>query len=124
VDAVSECGVTGRDRLLASLSPELVDAIEQLITDRVQAALETQGRGSSSPWLSLEEAAAYLRVSERTLERQLARGRLRSTTLGRRRLLHRDRLDEFAKSGDEGGVTPATPPRRRARTLDPAREEA
>jgi hypothetical protein len=58
------------------------------------------------------------------LERKIKCGRLRSTTIGRRRLLHRDDLDALAKAATREDVTPATPPRRRARTLDPATEEA
>jgi excisionase family DNA binding protein len=116
--------VTARDRLLVSLSPELVAAIEELVSDRVHAALEEGTIVSSSPWLSLEESAEYLRVSPRTLERQLARDRIRSTSIGRRRLLHRDDLDELAKAAVREDVTPATPPRRRSRTLDRGREEA
>jgi excisionase family DNA binding protein len=59
----------------------------------------------ASPWLALDEAAAYLRVSERTLERRIKKGRLRSTTIGRRRLLHRDDLDALAKSDGGRGVS-------------------
>jgi excisionase family DNA binding protein len=113
-----------RDRLLQSLAPELVEAIEQLIAERVlELAGDSAGIMSTSPWLSLDEAADYLRVSPRTLERKLATGRVRSSTIGRRRLLHRDDLDELAKAAPREDVTPATPPRRRARTLDPDLEE-
>jgi excisionase family DNA binding protein len=116
--------VTGRDRLLQSLAPELVDAIEQLVSDRVQAALVQVTSGDLKPWLSLEEAADYLRVSPRTLERRIEKGRLRSTSIGRRRLVHRDDLDELAKAATREDVAPTTPPRRRSRTLDPTVEEA
>lgn len=117
--------MTGRDRLLAVLAPELVEAIDQLVEERVREQLDSTGTAStSSPWLALEEAASYLRVSPRTLERRIAKGRIRSTTIGRRRLLHRDDLDELAKAATREDVTPATPPRRRARTLDRDRGEA
>lgn len=72
---------------------------------------ELAERGGPSPWLSLADGAAYLGVSERTLEREVTRGRLRSSTLGRRRLLHRDDLDALARSGDgEGKRQPTHPP--------------
>jgi excisionase family DNA binding protein len=116
--------VRGRDRLLAALAPELVEAIEQLVVDRVQAALQAGASSGGSPWLSLEEAADYLRVSPRTLERQLTRNRIRSSSIGRRRLLHRDDLDELAKAATREDVAPTTPPRRRVRTLDRDRTEA
>ncbi len=92
--------MTGRDRLLAVLAPELVEAIEQLVDERVAERLEAHSTngGTDSPWLSLDEAADHLRVSPRTLERRIAKGSVRSTTIGRRRLLHRDDLDELAKA--------------------------
>lgn len=112
--------MTSRDRLLQSLAPEVVEAIEELVDERVQARLELleEETGRGSPWLSIEEAADYLRVSPRTLERQLDHGRVRSTSIGRRRLFHRDDLDLLARAATREDVTPATPPRRRPRTLD------
>lgn len=116
--------MTGRDRLLQSLAPELVGAIEQLVSDRIEAVLDERApNGSGSPWLSLDEAADYLRVSVRTLERRIAGQRVRSATIGRRRLLHRDDLDQLARAATREDVTPITPPRRRARTLEPDRDE-
>jgi excisionase family DNA binding protein len=113
-----------RARLEAVLAPGVVDAIEELVSDRVRAALEAHSPNvDASPWFSLEEGADYLRVSPRTLERQLARGGICSTTIGRRRLLRRDDLDELAKAATREDVTPATSPRRRAQTLDPDHQE-
>jgi hypothetical protein len=53
---------------------------------------------------------AQHRVSERQLQRLVSRGKVRSSTIGRRRLLHREDLDKAA-TGEE--VAPTTPPRRR-----------
>ncbi len=100
---------TPRARLARALAPEVVAALVQLVDERVAAASASADGGS--PWLSLDEAAAYLRLSQRTLERRIAKGRVRSTTVGRRRLLHRDDLDALAATGEE--VAPATPSRRR-----------
>jgi excisionase family DNA binding protein len=105
--------VTGRDRLLAALSPDLVAAIEELVAERVRGALEANGNGDGSPWLSIDEAAAYLRVSPRTLERRIAKGRVRSTSIGRRRLLHRDDLDELVRAATRKETARTAPPRRR-----------
>jgi excisionase family DNA binding protein len=93
------CYVTGglREVLLRAFSPEAVAAIEALVEERVAAALAAQPN-SGSPWLSLEEAARYVHVSERTLSRMIERGRLRSTCIGRRRLVHRDDLDAVLKA--------------------------
>jgi excisionase family DNA binding protein len=105
--------VTCRDRLRAALSPELVAALEELVDERVRERLEaSEVNGSASPWLSLDEAADYLRVSPRTLERQLARGHVRSTSIGRRRLLHRADLDELAKAATREETARTAPPRR------------
>jgi excisionase family DNA binding protein len=118
--------VTGRDRLLRSLAPEVVEAIEQLVSDCVQAALDEAhaANGGSSPWLTLEDAADYLRVSTKTIERRIKAKRVRSTTIGRRRLLHRDDLDRLARAATREETAPTAPPRRRARTLEPDRDEA
>jgi len=93
-------------------SPDVLDALEELVADRVAAEIAMGiPNGDSSPWFSMPDAAAYVGLSERTLEREIKRGRLRSETVGRRRLIHRDALDVYVK-GDGGGEAPATPPRR------------
>lgn len=79
------------DEQLAELARQVAPLVLDGIADR----------GGPSPWLSLPDAAAYLGVSERTLERAIARGRLRSSTLGWRRLLHRDDIDSFARAAGE-----------------------
>jgi excisionase family DNA binding protein len=87
--------------LTLELTAEQLAELAQEVAPLVLAHLTE--RDGPSPWLSLAEGAAYLGVSERTLEREITRERLRSTTLGRRRLLHRDDLDALARSGDGGG---------------------
>jgi excisionase family DNA binding protein len=91
----------GRVSDLGSLfGPELVAAIERLVDERLEAKLAELGTGSSSPWLSISDAAAYLGVSERTIERHLKAGRLRSSYVGRRRLLRQDDLDVATSDSD------------------------
>jgi excisionase family DNA binding protein len=102
--------MTARERLEAVLAADVLDAIEELVAERVGAVLAGVAP-NGSPWLSLAQAADYLGISDRTIARDLARGRLRASSVGRRRLLHRDELDAYAK-GDGGGEAPATPPRR------------
>jgi excisionase family DNA binding protein len=81
---------------LHDLLPALARAIEELVDTRIAHALaEHDGRDNASPWLPLSAAAKYAYVSERTLERMVQRGQLRTTTLGRRRLVNRDDLDAF-----------------------------
>jgi excisionase family DNA binding protein len=89
--------VSELDRLLG---PDLVLALQRLVDERVSAALGQLELSTGSPWLSVADAAVYLSVSERTVGRLLERGHLRSTYVGRRRLLHRDDLDTHLRGGD------------------------
>ena len=107
-----------RERLATAFAPELVDALEQLVEEQLRKRLENHENEAASPWMSVQEAADYLRISPRHLERSIRKGRLSSTTLGRRRLLHRDDLNQFARAATREDVTPATPSRRRGGTLD------
>jgi excisionase family DNA binding protein len=104
--------VTPRERLEAALAAHVVDAVDELVRERVAAEVAAM-TPASTPWLSIREAATYIGVSERTLERDLRNGRLRSSVVGRRRLLHRDDLDAYVR-GDGGGrsANHATPPPR------------
>lgn len=106
-----------RERLAAFLSPDVISALEELV-DELVSERAAQPERVVSPWLSLTAAADYLGISPRQLERYVQQRSVRSSTLGRRRLLHRDDLDAFARAATREDVTPATPPRRRNRTLD------
>jgi excisionase family DNA binding protein len=83
-------------------SSEVVEAIRKIVREEIAAALAELENGALSPWLSIPEAAAHLRVSERTVERMIRRGKVRSSTVGRRRLLLRDDLD--VATSDLGGL--------------------
>jgi len=110
-----------RLELQTIFGPDLVEAIECLVDERVQVALEAreQTAMNGSPWLSQAEAAKYLRISERTLQRQGRRNRLRPSTALGRPLFHRDDLDQLAKGATGEDVAPTTPPpRRRVPSLD------
>ncbi len=101
--------MTPRDRLAAVLAPDVLDAIEALVAERV-AALDLAP--AASPWLSLDAAAGYSSVSVRTIERAISKGRLRSSAVGSRRLVHRDDLDAWIVKGGGGGEARTAPPRR------------
>ena len=84
---------------LSLFAPELVQAIEGLVDERVKAALaglspRTAARGCRS----LTPPSTWRQREKR--RPPLEHGRIRSTYVGRRRLLHRDDLD-------------SAPPRRR-----------
>ena len=85
--------------LAALFGPEVVAAIGRFVDERVEAAVAERQTGSNStPWLTVSEAAEHLRTSERTIQRLLKRGRIHSSTIGRRRLLHRDELDAYVRA--------------------------
>jgi excisionase family DNA binding protein len=97
--------VTALDRelaraLVAALrdDPELRDELRELLAPASAAE-------PGSPWLSVSEAAEHLRVSERTLQRMAGRNRVRSSTIGRRRLYHRDDLDALTQSDGGRGAS-------------------
>jgi excisionase family DNA binding protein len=89
-----------RDRLARLFGPEVLSALDEWIDERL-AADRSGGRPAEQEkvWFSIEEAADHLGVSRRSVERAIAGKRLASTTIDRRRLVHRDELDRFAKSG-------------------------
>lgn len=84
--------------LRAAFAPELVEALEQLVDERVAAALEAARTRQGTPWLTLAEAAEHLRISQRKLNGLLKQGRVHSAYIGRRRLVHRDDLDLFLRA--------------------------
>jgi excisionase family DNA binding protein len=102
----------------------LLDAIMQLVDERVEAALTQRTADRSTPWLTLAEASDLLRVSERTIARLIKRGRFRTTSIGRRRLVHREELDAFMKAAAGEGTAPTVPPRYRGRSVDGSRTRA
>lgn len=89
---------SAREALLRSLSPELVAAIEQLVTERVDAvvsdALSEHGNGAA--WLTLEQAGSLLGCSADAVRMRVKRGRLESSRQGRRVYVSRESLDRLA----------------------------
>ena len=79
--------------LRSLLSDALVAELEQIVDERVEAALTARSQDSGSPWLTLAEAAKRLRVSERTIARKVRAGRIRTSSVGRRVLVHAADLD-------------------------------
>ena len=87
------------------LDDEQVAAIVEQLAERLR---DDPANDNGSPWKTHPEAATYLRISERTLDRWVKRRGIRSTTIGRRRLYHRDDLDAAAREE----TPPSVPPRR------------
>jgi excisionase family DNA binding protein len=86
--------MSARERLLASLAPELVEALEELIEERLQASRNGTGRA----WLTVETAADYCDVSARSVQRWIKRGFLRPSHALDRPLISRADLDRFLES--------------------------
>jgi excisionase family DNA binding protein len=104
--------------LHAVFAPDIVEAIEQLIEEKVRAAVAAIIDGTDSPWLILSEAANYMRVSERQVQRLVRRGCIRPSDATGRRVFHRGDLDAFMRATTGEDVAPTTPPRRRGRSLE------
>lgn len=77
---------SARERLEMLLSPACVDAIEQLVEERVREELEARERQrlADRTWLTLDEAGELLGCSRDAIRMRVNRGRLESKTQGRR----------------------------------------
>jgi excisionase family DNA binding protein len=76
---------------LARLHPDDIDAIAERVVDRA-------GR-RRSPWMIASEAAEYLGCPVSRVRKLTMTGELPHEHEGRRVLYHRDRLDEFIRTG-------------------------
>lgn len=77
--------VSPRDRLSVLLAPELLDAIEDLIAERVAAALASAGpMAAAVEWLTVDRAAELLGCSPDAVRMRAHRGRLDFRHQGRR----------------------------------------
>jgi excisionase family DNA binding protein len=93
--------------LVVELPPSVVDEIVARVAAEVLGALQA---ASSSPYLSLPEAADYMRCSRQRLYDLLSARRLTKYKDGARVLLSRAEIDAYLA----GGVASALPPSRRA----------
>ena len=82
---------TPQGRITFAVPPELIDSIVDLAVVRVRAELaETK----VDPWLTVQDAAAYLRCKPKRIYDLSESGRLRTAKDGRRSLFRRSWLDE------------------------------
>jgi excisionase family DNA binding protein len=72
-----------RDRLAAALAPDLIDAFEELVAERVAAELAARA-DSPAAWLTLDQAAERLGCSRDAVRMRASRGRLSTRRHGRR----------------------------------------
>ncbi len=90
--------VSPRDRLAAVLAPDLLDALDELVSERVSAELARldASRDSGPHWLTLEQAAQRLACSPAAVRMRANRGRLVTRRHGRRVYVSATSVDELA----------------------------
>jgi hypothetical protein len=77
--------MTPRDRLSAVLAPDLLDALEELVAERVAAELaRLDAHRDDLRWLTLGQAAERLGCSAEAVRMRASRGRLETRRHGRR----------------------------------------
>lgn len=89
--------------MLDLLSPAAQTALINLIDDRVAEQLRSvAGPEPRSPWLTIVEAAEYLRTTPAAVRKRISRGQLKSyRPEGSRIMLRRDDLDAAGPWGRE-----------------------
>ena len=74
---------------------------DQVAAQLAAAVAERLGPDAGSPWLTVEETAAYLKMSPAAVRKAAHRGQLPSYRRGARRLFHRAELDRAVR-GEAG----------------------
>jgi excisionase family DNA binding protein len=77
----------------SNLGFSVPDALLERLADLIAARLPSACQSSSSPYLDVDEAAAYLRCDDRRIYDLRASGRLACVRDGRRLLFTREALD-------------------------------
>jgi hypothetical protein len=90
--------VSPRDRLAAVLAPDVLDALDALVVERVAAELaRLHVAGDDGPrWLTLEQAAERLGCTPAAVRMRANRGRLVTRRHGRRVYVSAASVDELA----------------------------
>lgn len=76
--------VSPRDRLAAVLAPDMLDALEALVAERVAVELAARPDPAVARWLTLDQAAERLGCSRDAVRMRASRGRLKTRHQGRR----------------------------------------
>lgn len=89
--------MTPRERLAAVLAPDLLDALNELVADRVAAELARLDANRDRPsWLTLEQAAKRLGCTPAAVRMRASRGRLQTRHQGRRLYVSAASVDELS----------------------------
>jgi excisionase family DNA binding protein len=102
------------ERLTLTFPPELVEAIAARAAELV---LERQPTSSTSPYLSVPEAAEYLRAKPQRVYDLLSARRLTRFKDGARVLVSRTECDAYLAGESARRVAGGLPPARRSRSL-------
>jgi excisionase family DNA binding protein len=86
--------VTARERLELALSPAVLDALQELVDERVADALAAVP--TTARWLTVEQAAARLACSPDAVRMRAKRGRLEIRHQGRRVYVSAESVDRLA----------------------------
>lgn len=89
--------MTGEPGDSSSVESGLLALLRPLVTQLVAEVIEArtpEPRSDRSPWLTVREAADYLRVSEGSVRQLIRRGTVPSYKLEGRRLIRRPDLDD------------------------------
>jgi DNA-directed RNA polymerase specialized sigma24 family protein len=85
-----------RERLAAVLAPEVLDALDELVADRVAAELARHAQTDAGPrWLTLDQAAERLGCTPAAVRMRANRGRLQTRRHGRRVYVSADSVAEL-----------------------------
>jgi len=86
--------VTARDRLRVVLAPDLLELIEAMVDERVDARMTELAAATEAPeWLTLEQAGARLGCSPDAVRMRAKRGWLATRHVGRRVYVSRASVD-------------------------------
>lgn len=88
--------MTARDRLAGVLSAELLDLIDEVVDERVAAALADRNGDGAKRWLTPREAGVHLGCSGRAVYERIRKGRIPAEAVkhsGRRVYVDRRALD-------------------------------
>jgi excisionase family DNA binding protein len=76
--------VSPRNRLAAVLAHDVLDALEELVAERVAAEVAARPDPSAARWLTLDQAAERLGCTRDAVRMRAKRGRLEARHQGRR----------------------------------------
>jgi excisionase family DNA binding protein len=84
-----------RVRLTAVFAPDVLEAIEQLVEERVRVGLDARApAGQDRRWLTVEQAAERLSCSPDAVRMRVRRGRLEHRRQGRRLYISAASIDD------------------------------